>query len=133
MFCFFFFFQRIYSILIHIPETNFYTVGLSIFGIIFLYLGKTLMTPFLNKCLQFNLPIPYELLLFANSMYLIVISIIISHYMNLHTYHSVPIVGKIPTALPKPRLPRFDIVIDCFPYAIGIAAVTVAIHISMAK
>ncbi|VDN85141.1 unnamed protein product [Brugia pahangi] len=53
--------------------------------------------------------------------------------MNLHTYHSVPIVGKIPTALPKPRLPRFDIVIDCFPYAIGIAAVTVAIHISMAK
>ncbi|KAK6106962.1 sulfate permease family protein [Brugia pahangi] len=119
-------FKRIYSILIHIPETNFYTVGLSIFGIIFLYLGKTLMTPFLNKCLQFNLPIPYELLL-------IVISIIISHYMNLHTYHSVPIVGKIPTALPKPRLPRFDIVIDCFPYAIGIAAVTVAIHISMAK
>ncbi|EFO14882.1 hypothetical protein LOAG_13633 [Loa loa] len=53
--------------------------------------------------------------------------------MNFHTYHGVPIVGKIPTTLPKPRLPRFDIVADCFPYAIGIAAVTVAIHISMAK
>lgn len=36
-------------------------------------------------------------------------------------------------SLPKPRLPRFDVVVDCFPYAIGIAAVTVAVHVSMAK
>lgn len=36
-------------------------------------------------------------------------------------------------SLPKPRLPRFDVIVDCFPYAIGITAVTVAVHISMAK
>ncbi|VDO46447.1 unnamed protein product, partial [Onchocerca flexuosa] len=35
--------------------------------------------------------------------------------------------------LPLPRLPRFDIILNCIPYAIGIAAVTVAIHISLAK
>ncbi|VDK78851.1 unnamed protein product [Onchocerca ochengi] len=53
--------------------------------------------------------------------------------MNLYTNHGVLIVGDIPTALPIPRLPRFDIILNCFPYAIGIAAVTVAIHISLAK
>uniref|UniRef100_A0A0R3RMA1 Sulfate_transp domain-containing protein n=1 Tax=Elaeophora elaphi TaxID=1147741 RepID=A0A0R3RMA1_9BILA len=118
--------KRIHSILIHIPQTNFYAIGMSIFGVIFLYLGKSFVTPFLHKNLPFNVPVPYEL-------FLIIISIIVSHFMNFHTYHGVSIVGQIPTTLPRPRLPRFDIVVDCFPYAIGIAAVTVAIHISMAK
>ncbi|OZC06777.1 STAS domain protein [Onchocerca flexuosa] len=53
--------------------------------------------------------------------------------MNLYTNHGVKIVGNIPTTLPLPRLPRFDIILNCIPYAIGIAAVTVAIHISLAK
>ncbi|VDK86687.1 unnamed protein product [Litomosoides sigmodontis] len=66
-------------------------------------------------------------------LFKIIISIIVSHTMNLNTHHNVPIVGEIPTALPKPRLPRFDVIVDCFPYAIGITAVTVAVHISMAK
>ncbi|MCP9260464.1 Sulfate permease family protein 3 [Dirofilaria immitis] len=66
-------------------------------------------------------------------LFKIIISIIISYMLNFHTDYGVPIVGEIPTALPKPRLPCFDIVLDCFPHAIGIAAVTVAIHISLAK
>ncbi|VBB31811.1 unnamed protein product [Acanthocheilonema viteae] len=119
-------FKRFYSILMHIPQTNFYVLGMSIFGMIFLYLGKSFVTPFLHKHLPFKIPVPYEL-------FLIIISIVISHFMNLNTYHNVPIVGQIPTGLPRPRLPRFDVVVDCFPYAIGIAAVTFAVHISMAK
>ncbi|CAG9532095.1 unnamed protein product [Cercopithifilaria johnstoni] len=119
-------FKRIYSILTHISYTNFYAMGMSIFGSIFLYFGKSFLTPFLHKCLSFNIPVPYEL-------FLIIISIIVSYMMNLNIYHNVSIVGRIPTALPRPRLPRFDVVIDCFPYAIGIAAVSVAVHISMAK
>ncbi|KAM3720616.1 Sulfate permease family protein [Dirofilaria immitis] len=119
-------FKRIYGIIMCIPQTNLYTFGMSIFGVIFLYLGKSFMTPFLNKHLPFNIIIPYEL-------FLIIISIIISYMLNFHTDYGVPIVGEIPTALPKPRLPCFDIVLDCFPHAIGIAAVTVAIHISLAK
>ncbi|EJD74116.1 hypothetical protein LOAG_18525, partial [Loa loa] len=56
-------FKRVSSILTHIPQTNFYTVGMSIFGMAFLYFGKTFMTPFLHKHLPFKLPVPYELLL----------------------------------------------------------------------
>uniref|UniRef100_A0A915PLR8 STAS domain-containing protein n=1 Tax=Setaria digitata TaxID=48799 RepID=A0A915PLR8_9BILA len=119
-------FKRIYSILTHIPQSNLYTVCLSAFGVAFLYFGKTFVTPFLHKHLPFNVPIPFEL-------FLIIISIIFSHYANLHTYHNVPVVGVIPTTLPEPRLPRLDLIADCIPYAIGIAAVTVAIHISMVK
>uniref|UniRef100_A0A183ERV3 Sulfate_transp domain-containing protein n=1 Tax=Gongylonema pulchrum TaxID=637853 RepID=A0A183ERV3_9BILA len=53
--------------------------------------------------------------------------------LNLSASHNVPVVGNIPAGLPKPRAPRFDIIGDCLLNASGIAAVVIAVHISMAK
>lgn len=119
-------FKRAYDILIRIPQSNLYTLGLSVFGVAFLYVGKEYVSPLMNKHLPAKVPMPYELLL-------IIISTFISYCLNLNTYHDVPIVGKIPAGLPEPRLPRFDVIGDCILNAIGIAAVVVAVHISMAK
>ncbi|VDM94809.1 unnamed protein product [Thelazia callipaeda] len=106
-------FKRLYHIIIRIPQTNLYTLGLSIFSTIFLYFGKKCVTPFMEKVLPFDTPIPHELLV-------------------------ATVVGEIPAillyfSLPEPQLPRFDLVGICFPYAMGIAAVVIAVHISMAK
>lgn len=56
-------FQRIYDIIIRIPQTNFYALGLSIFGFLFLYVGKEYLSLLINLCLPVKVPVPYELIL----------------------------------------------------------------------
>ncbi|VDN37088.1 unnamed protein product [Gongylonema pulchrum] len=56
-------FKRAYDILVRIPQANLWTLGMSLFGIAFLYLGKECVSPFINKRLSLKVPVPYELLL----------------------------------------------------------------------
>lgn len=59
-------FQRAYDILIRIPQSNLYTLGLSLFGVAFLYVGKEYVSPLMNKHLPAKVPMPYELLLVSS-------------------------------------------------------------------
>lgn len=118
-------FRRAYDIILRIPKSNPCTVIISIIAILFLYVGKDFISPFVNKRTKKKIPIPYELIL-------VVISSFVSYLLNVNENYGTFIVGNIPAGLPKPEIPKFEAVPDCFVDALGIAAVTVAVHISMA-
>jgi sulfate permease, SulP family len=80
------FFERIYFLVIHIGQTNLYTLAMGIGGIIFLYLA-TRKFP--------KLP---------NTLILVIISIVIITFTNLSSY-GVKLVGYIPSGLPGIVIP----------------------------
>ncbi|VDK53062.1 unnamed protein product [Anisakis simplex] len=59
-------FRRFYDILLQIPHANVCTVITSAIGILFLYVGKDFISPFVNKRLKMKIPIPYELILVSS-------------------------------------------------------------------
>uniref|UniRef100_A0A915C3V9 STAS domain-containing protein n=1 Tax=Parascaris univalens TaxID=6257 RepID=A0A915C3V9_PARUN len=119
-------FRRIYDIIVRIPRANLCTVITSALGIIFLYVGKDWISPFVNKRLPVKIPIPYELIL-------VILSAAFSYLFRLNERYGMNIVGEIPAGMPEPQLPNITILPDCLIGAAGIAAVTIAVHISMAK
>ncbi|KHN80252.1 Sulfate permease family protein 3 [Toxocara canis] len=119
-------FRRIYDIIIRIPHANVCTVITSAIGIAFLYVGKDFISPFVNKRSPVKIPIPYELIL-------LIMFAAISYLLNLNERYGMIIVGDIPAGVPEPQLPNISILSDCLIGAAGIAAVTIAVHISMAK
>ncbi|VDM38237.1 unnamed protein product [Toxocara canis] len=124
-------FQRIYDIIIRIPHANVCTVITSAIGIAFLYVGKDFISPFVNKRSPVKIPIPYELILVGS--FVLIMFAAISYLLNLNERYGMIIVGDIPAGVPEPQLPNISILSDCLIGAAGIAAVTIAVHISMAK
>ncbi|VDM99022.1 unnamed protein product [Thelazia callipaeda] len=119
-------FLKCYDILNHIMSSNPYSIGISLISIAFLLLSKLLLAPFIRKKFKITIPIPFELLL-------IIIVTFFSTFFQLEKDFKMRVVGEIPTGLPKPRLPRFEMIPQIMGEAIGIAAVTFAVHISLAK
>ncbi|VDM60864.1 unnamed protein product [Angiostrongylus costaricensis] len=99
---------------------------ISLFSIIFLYVGKEYLSPYLNKKFDLKLPIPFELILVA-------LTATFSNVFHWHENNSVDIVGAIPAGLPQPELPTMSILKECMMQSIGISIVIIAVHISMAK
>ncbi|KAK0424991.1 hypothetical protein QR680_008969 [Steinernema hermaphroditum] len=119
-------FRRAFDLLIRLPETNAATFALSACAMIILYFGKEYFSPLVDRLLPVKVPIPYELIV-------TVLATVACFCLDLDTAYNVPIVGEIPTGLAPPTVPRMDIFFDCLANSIGIAIVTIAIHISMAK
>uniref|UniRef100_A0A914RW54 SLC26A/SulP transporter domain-containing protein n=1 Tax=Parascaris equorum TaxID=6256 RepID=A0A914RW54_PAREQ len=82
-------FRRIYDIIVRIPRANLCTVITSALGIIFLYVGKDWISPFVNKRLPVKIPIPYELIL-------VILSAAFSYLFRLNERYGMNIVGEIP-------------------------------------
>ena len=85
------FFERIYYLLVHIDQTNLYTLAIGIGGILFLYLA-TKKFP--------KLP---------NTLILVIGSIILITFTNLTSY-GVKIVGSIPQGLPTLIIPNPNLI-----------------------
>ncbi|MFH4976791.1 hypothetical protein AB6A40_003500 [Gnathostoma spinigerum] len=119
-------FMRVYDIAARIPQTNLCTLIISLCGGIFLYVGKEVISPFVNKKTGMKITIPYELML-------MIISTLASYFLSLHSHYNVPIVGTMHPGLPSPKVPHIEVVSYCITDAIVIAAVALAVHISLAK
>ncbi|TKR93701.1 hypothetical protein L596_008111 [Steinernema carpocapsae] len=119
-------FQRAFDLLIRTPDTNPVTLAIAVVAMAILYFGKEYLSPLVNRLLPVKIPIPYELIV-------TIVATFFCFMFDLNNLYDVPIVGKIPTGLATPTMPRMDIFFDCLTNSIGIAIVTIAIHISMAK
>uniref|UniRef100_A0A0N4ZNV7 STAS domain-containing protein n=1 Tax=Parastrongyloides trichosuri TaxID=131310 RepID=A0A0N4ZNV7_PARTI len=112
------------DVLLNINKTNFVTLGLSIFGLIFLSLGRDYFNPWFKK--YSSIPVPLELIL-------VIITTLASNIFKFKGNFNVPIVDNIPQGFPLPKIPNFKLIplvyIDC----IGISIVCYMFVMSMAK
>jgi MFS superfamily sulfate permease-like transporter len=83
-----------------IPDIHLVTFGITVFGLLFLYLGKRFLNPYFQA--RYKLPLPLEL-------FLVIICIISSILLKLHDDYGVKIVKNVPQGLPTPSLPKISI------------------------
>lgn len=74
----------------------------------------------------FKIPVPYELIL-------IIIATTATNFANLSTRYEIKVVGSIPSKLPAPSIPNFNIIPYIIINALMISIVSGAIHISVVK
>ncbi|CAD5231597.1 unnamed protein product [Bursaphelenchus xylophilus] len=117
-------FKYVYDVFARISQTNLIAAVMSLVGFIFLYVGKDIINPIVKK--KLTAPLPFELIL-------VIISTAVSALFKLHETQNISIVKNIPLGLPEVNLPRFDIVHLVFYDSLEIAAVVVALHLSMCK
>ncbi|KAE9554737.1 hypothetical protein FO519_002065 [Halicephalobus sp. NKZ332] len=108
----------------NIKHTNYWALVISVCCMVFLYLGKTYVNPFVKKFCP--VPVPLELIV-------VIVTTILSNTLDFHKKHGIDVVGKIPTGLPIPTLPKISKLPHVFPDAIVIAIVIYAVSFSMAK
>ncbi|KAE9551632.1 hypothetical protein FO519_005160 [Halicephalobus sp. NKZ332] len=106
-------FLMLRDMFLNIHNTNLMTLGISVFGLILLYVGKEYINPMVKK--RIVIPIPFDLIL-------IVIGIAFSSTFEIKKDYNVKIVNNIPRGLPSPSFPRLDLlpqlIFDCIPIAI---------------
>ncbi|CAB3398409.1 unnamed protein product [Caenorhabditis bovis] len=105
-------------------SVNFVALGISIFGLLFLDLGRTYLNPLVKKFSK--IPPPLELIL-------VIFGVIISMIFNLDSKHHVSTVKKIPRGFPAPSLPRVDFLPALIADAVPIAIVCYMFIMSMGK
>lgn len=77
-----------YDFFKNIRDTNFWSLTISVCCMVFLYLGKRFLNPFVGKYCP--IPIPLELIV-------VIVTTVLSNVMEFHQKHGVAVVGKIPT------------------------------------
>ncbi|GMR59614.1 hypothetical protein PMAYCL1PPCAC_29809 [Pristionchus mayeri] len=107
-----------------IPNTNLMALGISVFGIVFLSIGRDYVNPFVKK--YSKIPVPLELIL-------VIIGTVFSVVMNLKEDYHIKIVDIIPRGFPVPSPPRVSLLLSLLSDAIPIAIVCYIFIISMAK
>ncbi|PAV89197.1 hypothetical protein WR25_06185 isoform M [Diploscapter pachys] len=123
---FFYIFERVLRIPSQIEHVNVYTCIISVLSIIFLEIGKDIISPWLAKKHNFKFPLPYDLIL-------IIISAAASIILQFNLNYGIRVVGEIPEGMPSPILPNFSIFLPSLIHSIPLAVVTIAVHIAMAK
>ncbi|CAJ0582207.1 unnamed protein product, partial [Mesorhabditis spiculigera] len=112
------------DIVLSLGKTNLVVLGVSVFGLVFLHLGREYVNPRVKKVSK--IPVPLELIL-------VIIGVIVSWSLGLADNYDVKIVNKIPRGFPPPKLPRFDIVPALMKDAIPTAIVCYMFVVSMGK
>ncbi|CEF70444.1 FI18412p1 [Strongyloides ratti] len=112
------------DIIKNIYKTNLINLGLTIIAIIFLVIGKEIISPRIKK--YTSIPIPFELIL-------VIITTILSSIFNFKENYNINIVDNIPQSFPMPKLPNFKLIPLVFTDCISIAIVCYILVISMAK
>ncbi|KAK0415470.1 hypothetical protein QR680_011958 [Steinernema hermaphroditum] len=112
------------DIVLNIPKTNFMALGISVFGMTFLVLGRDYVNPWVKK--RSPVPVPLELVL-------VIIGTIFSTVMNLKDDYHIKIVDHIPRGVPEPALPHVDLVRYVVWDALGIAVICFMFVMSMGK
>jgi MFS superfamily sulfate permease-like transporter len=83
-----------------VPRIHWITFGITVFGLLFLDLGRRFVNPAFQQ--RFRIPLPLELIL-------VIISIANSTFFKLHDDYGVKIVKNVPQGLPMPQLPAISI------------------------
>ncbi|GMT04697.1 hypothetical protein PENTCL1PPCAC_26871, partial [Pristionchus entomophagus] len=118
--------MNLYEMALRIADVNIYACGISLFCIVFLVVGKEVISVQLKKRCNFKYTIPYELLL-------MIITTVCSYCFNFQETLNVKIVGDLPNSPPTPAVPRFDLMPSLIMDALAITIVVYAVHISLAK
>ncbi|EDW41944.1 solute carrier family 26 member 10 [Drosophila sechellia] len=105
-----------------VPQTNLVNFGFCMAVIAFMMICNEILKPRLSKKCRF--PLPAELIMVIGGT-------LISKWFNLYVDYNVNPVGKIPSGLPEPVLPRLDLVPKVAVDSIAIAIVTYSIIMSM--
>ncbi|GMS78106.1 hypothetical protein PENTCL1PPCAC_281, partial [Pristionchus entomophagus] len=108
-----------------IDRTNSVALLTSVVAIGILHCGREYLSPIIKRK-GLKLPVPYDLFVMLGST-------AISYAFDFEHTYNVPIVGHIPTGPPAPALPVIAILPDCLIQSLGMVAVSVATHISLAK
>ncbi|CAJ0946352.1 unnamed protein product, partial [Mesorhabditis belari] len=119
-------FRKLFALFTSIPDAKVITLITSTLALLFLYIGKEYLSPFLKRRFGLKFPIPYELILMSAASG-------VSFLIEMNEKHGVPIVANIPIGVPFPSAPILPLLSVCFGQALPIALVATAVHISMAK
>lgn len=126
--------------IVALPQSNLFTLGMSAFGLCFLFITREYFNPwFARYC---RIPIPFELLLVISVTFL-------SYFFNFNGFHNVPIVTHIPEGylfylihdlllqvyfrIPFPSLPDFRLIPYIWMDALTLSIICYMFVISMAK
>lgn len=112
------------DMVLSLGSANFAAIGISVFGILFLDLGRTFINPVVKKFSP--IPPPLELIL-------VIFGVIISMIFDLHDSHDIKTVYNIPRGFPSPSIPRLDFLPALISDAIPIAVVCYMFVMSMGK
>ncbi|VIO91442.1 Uncharacterized protein BM_BM7445 [Brugia malayi] len=112
------------DLMLALPQTNYWTLCISILSIIFLFVGHGYVNPWFKK--RSSVPLPIELIL-------VILVTIFSVYMDLKSNYGVKVVDYIPQGIPTPSLPNFDLIPYLLNDAFAIAIISYMFVVSMAK
>uniref|UniRef100_A0A1I8EGD4 STAS domain-containing protein n=1 Tax=Wuchereria bancrofti TaxID=6293 RepID=A0A1I8EGD4_WUCBA len=112
------------DLMLALPQTNYWTLCISVLSIIFLFVGHEYVNPWFKK--RSSIPLPIELIL-------VVLVTIFSVFMDLKSNYGVKVVDYIPQGIPTPSLPNFDLVPYLLNDAFAIAIISYMFVVSMAK
>lgn len=107
-----------------IPNIHWITLSITIFGVLFLDLGRRFVNPPFQR--RFRIPLPFEL-------FLVTICIVISAVFRLHEDYGVAIVKTVPQGLPTPELPALSILPVIWADVFSIAIICFMFAFSMSK
>uniref|UniRef100_A0AC35U1Z5 STAS domain-containing protein n=1 Tax=Rhabditophanes sp. KR3021 TaxID=114890 RepID=A0AC35U1Z5_9BILA len=116
--------KQFFDVCFRIGNANWGAAAVSLASFIFLFIGKDIINVRFKKCLP--VPLPFELLL-------VILATVCSSMFDLNGTYGILIVNHVPTGLPMPVIPRFDLFPYIFSEVLEISFVIVAIHLSMCK
>ncbi|XP_068211829.1 prestin-like [Palaemon carinicauda] len=108
----------------NLPSANIAVILISLVCIAMLVFNNELLKPWVKKYTKF--PVPMELIV-------VVLGTVASYYGDFHGNYNVKVVGEIPTGLPTPSLPPFELMPEVLVNALIIAVVGYTSSFSMAK
>ncbi|KAJ8913640.1 hypothetical protein NQ315_007357 [Exocentrus adspersus] len=117
------FVYTLYDSVAALPQANTRALTVTLIACILLVANNELFKPWLAK--KTRIPFPIELVA-------VVIGTTISYFLHLNQEYGISVVGHIPTGLPVPALPAFQLIPQIFLDALVITMVSYTITMSMA-
>ncbi|OTF81053.1 Sulfate transporter-like protein [Euroglyphus maynei] len=108
----------------HYDTINIHCLIFSIISIAILIVSKELLESKLKNFTSFPLPI---------DLILVITSIVLSWLFNFNHQFDIQVVKKVPTGLPKPTVPRFDLMPSIFFDSLVLSIICFAVSLSLAK
>lgn len=105
---------------------NVVAVGMSVICCAILLIFKFCINQMIQKRIKANIPFPIELIL-------VIVGTTLSNFLQLNSSHSIQVVGKIPSGLPSPIQPDWNLVLLLARRSIPLAIVAYTLTISVGK
>uniref|UniRef100_A0A0N5CB76 STAS domain-containing protein n=1 Tax=Strongyloides papillosus TaxID=174720 RepID=A0A0N5CB76_STREA len=115
---------RLQDLFYKVPNLHWPTTVISFSSFLFMIFCREILNVSIIRV--FKIPVPYELIL-------IIIATTATNFANLSNRYKIKVVGMIPSKLPAPTIPNFNIIPYIIINAFMISIVSGAIHISVVK